>query len=79
MAIALAREGGISVLHKNMSIEEQVNQVETVKRALYKIVIGAKITDLYIGEKKLRIPFPKNLKKILIGRTFKKPFIIKPI
>ena len=33
MAIALAREGGISVLHKNMSIEDQVNQVEIVKRA----------------------------------------------
>ena len=33
MAISLAREGGISVLHKNMSIEDQVNQVEMVKRA----------------------------------------------
>ena len=33
MAIALAREGGISVLHKNMSIEEQVDQVKIVKRA----------------------------------------------
>ena len=52
----------------------ELPEVETVKRALYKIVIGAKITDLYIGEKKLRIAFPKNLKKILIGRTFKKPF-----
>lgn len=33
MAIAVAREGGIGVLHKNMSIEEQAKQVRTVKRA----------------------------------------------
>lgn len=33
MAIAIAREGGIGVIHKNMSIEEQVKQVITVKRA----------------------------------------------
>jgi len=33
MAIALAREGGISVLHKNMSIEDQANQVKIIKRA----------------------------------------------
>ena len=33
MAIALAREGGIGVIHKNMSIEEQARQVHTVKRA----------------------------------------------
>ncbi|MGN0212544.1 MAG: IMP dehydrogenase [Muribaculaceae bacterium] len=33
MAIAIAREGGIGVIHKNMSIEEQARQVHTVKRA----------------------------------------------
>jgi IMP dehydrogenase len=33
MAIAIAREGGIGVIHKNMDIEEQAHQVTTVKRA----------------------------------------------
>ncbi len=33
LAIALAREGGIGILHKNMSIEEQADQVELVKRS----------------------------------------------
>ena len=33
MAIAIAREGGIGVIHKNMGIEEQAKQVKTVKRA----------------------------------------------
>jgi IMP dehydrogenase len=33
MAIAIAREGGIGVIHKNMSIEEQTKQVTIVKRA----------------------------------------------
>jgi len=33
MAIAIAREGGIGVIHKNMSIEDQARQVEIVKRA----------------------------------------------
>ncbi len=33
MAIAIAREGGIGVIHKNMSIAEQARQVATVKRA----------------------------------------------
>src|SRR5690554_516969 len=33
MAIALAREGGIAILHKNMSIEEQAEHVRLVKRS----------------------------------------------
>ena len=33
MAIAIAREGGLGVIHNNMSIEEQARQVHAVKRA----------------------------------------------
>jgi IMP dehydrogenase len=33
LAIAIAREGGIGVIHKNMSVDEQARQVRKVKRA----------------------------------------------
>ena len=52
MAIAIAREGGIGVIHKNMSIEDQARQVAIVKRAengmIYDPVTirkGSKVSD----------------------------------
>ncbi len=32
MAIAMAREGGIGILHRNLSVEDQAYQVDLVKR-----------------------------------------------
>ena len=40
MAIGLAREGGISVIHKNMSVEDQVQQVTSVKRSESGVVLN---------------------------------------
>ncbi|NLU46737.1 MAG: IMP dehydrogenase [Syntrophomonadaceae bacterium] len=38
MAIAIAREGGIGVIHKNMSIEEQAKMVDRVKRSEHGVI-----------------------------------------
>ncbi|OGV95459.1 MAG: IMP dehydrogenase [Nitrospinae bacterium RIFCSPLOWO2_02_FULL_39_110] len=39
LAIALAQEGGIGIIHKNLSIEEQVYEVDKVKRAVSGMIV----------------------------------------
>lgn len=40
MAIAIAREGGIGVIHKNMSIEQQTTEVDKVKRSENGVIVN---------------------------------------
>ena len=52
LAIALAQEGGLGVIHKNMSIEEQTREVDKVKRSENGIIVNP-ITlppDATVGE-----------------------------
>ncbi len=74
-AIAIAREGGIGIIHKNMTAERQANQVEKVKRSEYWVVtnpvtISPKTTMGEINKLKLRYnisSFPVVEKGRLVG------------
>ncbi len=52
LAIALAREGGLGILHKNMSIEQQSDQVRKVKRSENGLILDpiTLLPDATIGE-----------------------------
>ena len=46
MAIAIAREGGIGIIHKNMSIEQQADEVDKVKRSENGVIVNLHIRSI---------------------------------
>jgi IMP dehydrogenase len=63
MAIAMAQEGGIGVLHKNMSIEQQAIKVRTVKRAESGMIIDPVVMKINTFVKDAK----DNMSKFKIG------------
>ncbi len=62
LAIAIARQGGIGIIHKNMSIEEQADQVRSVKRSESGMIIdpvtldeNATVQDAFAMMRKFKI------------------------
>ena len=84
LAIAMAREGGIGIIHKNMSIDEQAQHVDRVKRSEHGVITDPfflepenHVTDALKLMEKYRIsgdPITKNgkLVGILTNRDLRK-------
>ncbi len=74
MAIAIAREGGLGIIHKNMSIEAQAREVDRVKRSEHGVITDPfflepenKVTDALALMQKYKIsgvPITKNGKLV---------------
>lgn len=63
MAIAMAREGGLGVIHKNMSIEEQAHEVDKVKRSEHGIIVD----PIYLSPQNLLSDAEELMKKYSIS------------
>ena len=63
MAIAMAREGGMGVIHKNMSIEEQAHEVDKVKRSEHGIIVD----PIYLSPRNLLADAEELMRKYAIS------------
>lgn len=63
MAIAMAREGGMGVIHKNMSIEEQAHEVDTVKRSEHGVIVD----PIFLGPQNLLSDAEELMRKYKIS------------
>ncbi|MDY3983321.1 MAG: IMP dehydrogenase [Veillonellaceae bacterium] len=63
MAIAMARQGGLGIIHKNMSIEEQAHEVDKVKRSEHGIIVD----PIYLSPKNLLADADALMKKYSIS------------
>ena len=86
MAVAMAREGGLGIIHRNMSIEEQVEQVRRVKRAerfIVEDVISISPEEtidyaLFLMEKNDIDGLPVVEDRKVVGVISKKDIAVKP-
>ena len=67
LAIALAREGGIGILHKNMSIERQAEQVRKVKRSESGMIVDPITLEVISKQSPIHRDQLSNLFNINIG------------
>src|SRR3989475_9204283 len=74
LAIAMAQQGGLGIIHKNLSVEEQASEVDRVKRSESGMIVDpvtmspdAKISDALEVMRKFKIsgvPITKNKKLV---------------
>lgn len=88
MAIAIAREGGIGIIHKNMTIEQQVDEVDKVKRSENGVIVNpfflspedsVRDADALMGKYKISgVPIVENGKLVGIFTNRDLRFISDP-
>lgn len=88
MAIAIAREGGIGIIHKNMTIEQQVDEVDKVKRSENGVIVNpfflspvdsVRDADTLMGKYKISgVPIVENGKLVGIFTNRDLRFISDP-
>ena len=81
MAIALAKAGGIGIIHRNLNIKQQINEIKKVKRK--KLLVGAAVGAGPNEEKRAKSILKENIDLIVIdtahGHTKKVRQIIEVI